>query len=107
MRSGLVNFAAIVGLAMLIYSGFVAIFGGRAVPIVSAQQDVFMARRIDQMEQRINTIESRINRIESDTRMSSIAPPRSPNNNEPELRLLESQVDGFRLRLGEVECGLL
>src|SRR5207253_388971 len=73
---------------------------------VSAQQDLFVARRIDQIEQRLNTLASRVNRFESDSRMSSIT-PRPANNNETELRLLQSQVDGFRLRLGEVECGLL
>jgi hypothetical protein len=107
VRNSLVNIAAVAGLAMLIYSGLAAIFGERAVPTVSAQQDLFVARRIDQMEQRINTIESRLNRIESDSRMSSITASRPANNNETELRLLQSQVDGFRLRLGEVECGLL
>src|SRR5882724_9141381 len=81
VRSGLVNLAAVAGLAMLIYNGLTAIFGERAVPTVSAQQDLFVARRIDQIEQRLNTLESRVNRFESDSRMSSIT-PRLPNNNE-------------------------
>src|SRR5206468_1320885 len=105
-RNAVVNVATVVGLAMLLYSGLVSLFGGRGVQTVLAQQDLFMARRVDQIEQRLNTLESRVSRIESDSRVSAIT-PRLPNNNDSELRLVQSQIDGFRLRLGEVECGLL
>ncbi|MFN2500645.1 MAG: hypothetical protein ABR530_01390 [Pyrinomonadaceae bacterium] len=94
------------GAAILVYTAMSAAFSDPAMPTVSAQTDQFLARRIDQIEQRFYSIESRINRMESQTRSSVIA-PRITDNNDTEIQFLRSQIDGLRLRLGEVECGLL
>lgn len=95
------------GTAVLIYSGLLAIFGERAVPTVFAQQqDPFLSRRIDGLEQRFYSIESRLNRIEQQSRPVGIA-PRITDTSEAAIQFLRSQLDSMRLRVGEVECGLL
>ena len=97
---------AFAGAAMLIYVSLTALLGERAVPTAYAQQDQFLARRIDQLEQRFISIESRLNRLESDSRRVSLTPSIT-RTDDTELNFLRLQVDSFRLRIGEVECGLL
>ncbi len=92
--------------SMLIYGGFGALFGERAVPTVLAQQDPYLSRRIDQIEQRFNSIESRLNRVEQQSRTASVV-PRITDNNDTEMQFFRTQVDSLRLRVGELECGLL
>ena len=92
--------------AVVLYGGVAGLFGDSGTATVSAQSDVFLSRRIDQVEQRFYQIESRLNRIEMESR-TAISTPRLPDNKDNEIALLRSQVDGLRKRLGEVECGLL
>jgi hypothetical protein len=90
---------------MLIYGGASSLFGDW-IQTVSAQQDPFLSRRIDQLENRFYSIESRLTRLETDSRATRIT-PQLPTNNDTELRFLQTSIDGLRLRVGEVECGLL
>ncbi len=94
------------GVAVVVYTGLLGLFGERAVPTAYAQ-DQFLSRRIDQVEQRFFSIESRISRIEQESRAISIAPRLPVNSNETELQFLRSQIETLRMRLGEAECGLL
>jgi hypothetical protein len=105
-RQSLLYGFAIFGVVTLIYSVFSGLFGGFVVPTALAQQDPFLSRRVDQMEQRFYTIESRLTRLEQDSRVTRIT-PQLPTNNDTDIQFLRTQLDGMRLRLGEVECGLL
>ncbi len=91
---------------VVVYTGLMGLFGGRAVPTAHAQ-DQFLARRIDQVEQRFFSIESRISRIEQETRAISFAPRLPVTSNDTELQFLRSQIETLRMRIGEAECGLL
>ena len=99
LKSGL----ALSGFTVLVYAAIPGIFGERTV---SAQQDMMLARRLDQVEQRFFSLESRLSRLESDTRRPAVVPP-ILSNNDTEVQLLRTELDGFRVRLGETECGLL
>lgn len=78
------------------------------VPVVNAQTDMYLSRRIDQLEQRMIYIESRISQVESQSRTSPIMPrPLPSSSSEQEVPFLRTQIDGLRTRLGELECGLL
>jgi hypothetical protein len=96
---------AIAGAAVLVYGAFANIAGG-SVQKVEAQSDIFLSRRIDQVEQRFYSLESRLNRIEMESRQPVIGATR-PAGNEVELQYLRTQIDSLRTRLGEAECGLL
>jgi hypothetical protein len=96
---------AIAGSAVLVYAAF-ANLSGSGVQRVEAQSDIFLSRRIDQVEQRFYSLESRLNRIEMESRQPSLAAVR-PAGNEVELQYLRTQIDSLRARLGEAECGLL
>ena len=98
------NVAAVVGLAMLVYNGFAGIFGQGAT-IVHAQTDPFLSRRVDMLEQRLYSLESRISSLQTQVQppiVSSI-----PSTTQTDINFLRTQMDGMRIRLGEVECGLL
>jgi hypothetical protein len=99
------NIATVVGLAMLVYSGFVGIFGSSAATTVHAQTDPFLSRRVDMLEQRLYSIESRISSMQT-----QVAPPMIssiPSTTQNDVNFLRTQIDGMRIRLGEVECGVL
>ena len=107
-RRAVVYVFAVFGAAFVIYSGIAGLFGEMAVPTVLGQtQDPFLSRRVDALEQRLYGIESRISRVEQDVRSFSSRPTLIPGNNDAEIRLLRSEVDNLRLRLGEAECGLV
>ena len=95
-------FVAAAAMALSLY----AVFVGRSVPAASAQNDMFLSRRIDQVEQRFYSVESRLNRLESVSSRPSIMSPQS-GTNDIELQFLRTQVDGLRTRVGELECGVL
>jgi hypothetical protein len=97
---------AVAGLAMLAYSLLAGVFGERATPTASAQSDMYLSRRIDQVEQRFYGIESRLSRLEM-PRPTTVTPPLVSSTNETELEFLRSQVNSLRTRLGEAECALL
>jgi hypothetical protein len=98
---------ALLGAAVVIYSGLTAVFGEKAVTTVHAQSDQFVARRVDQMEQRFYSLESRLSRLEQDSRRIDATPGRTIDTSATELEFLRTQVNGLRTRVGEVECGLL
>ncbi|SRR5258706_1418266 len=106
-RQFLLYIFAVSGAAVLLYSGLLTFFGERVVPTAFAQQDLFLSRRIDQIEQRFYTLESRMNRIEQDSRRPSVGEPRITDSNAVEIQFLRTQLDSMRIRLGEAECGLL
>jgi hypothetical protein len=105
-RQGLLNGLTVVLAAVVLYGGVAGLFGDSGTTSVSAQSDVFLSRRIDQVEQRFYQIESRLNRIEMESR-TAVSTPRLPDNKDNEIALLRSQVDSLRTRLGEVECAVL
>ena len=93
-------------IAAAIFSGIFLLFSNKITPISHAQQDPFLAQRLNQLEQRFTTIETRLNRLESESRIPSIA-PRTTENNDLELQLLRSQIESLQLQLTQVECALL
>ena len=103
--AGAKNIAVLVGLATLIYNGVSGIFGPTGAPTVHAQTDQFLSRRVDVLEQRLYSIESRIDRLSVASRPSMV--PTLPSTTPGDIDLLRTTVEGMRLRLGEVECGLL
>ena len=96
--------AAALGLAMLIYSGLGMMLGSSATQ-VHAQADPFLSRRVDMLEQRLYSIESKVNQLSYQPRPSVI--PSLPSTTQNDIDTLRTTVDSMRLRLGEVECGLL
>lgn len=96
------HFVAVAALALSLY----AVFAGRSVPTASAQNDMYLSRRIDQVEQRFYSLESRLNRLETSS-SPSIMSPQVRGTNDVELQFLRTQIDGLRTRVGELECGLL
>ncbi len=105
-RQGFLNGLTVVLAAIVFYSGFSGLLGER-VQTVSAQSDVFLSRRIDQVEQRFYQLESRLSRIEMESR-TAVSSPRMPDTTrDNEIALLRSHIDSLRTRIGEAECGLL
>ena len=100
-RNSLLYIGVIAALGLGIYNAFLG-----SVPITSAQNDAFLSRRVDQVEQRFYMMESRLNRLESQSSRPSVLSP-STGSNDVELQFLRAQVDSFRTRLGELECGVL
>ncbi len=99
------NLAAVIGLAMLVYNGLVGIFGSSGATTVHAQTDPFLSRRVDMLEQRLYSIESRISSMQTQVQPSIVQS--IPSTTQNDVNFLRTQVDGMRIRLGEVECGLL
>jgi len=99
------NVAALIGLAMLVYNGLVGISGSAVATTVHAQTDPFVARRVDMLEQRLYTLESKVNQIGYQPRPSVV--PTLPTTTQNDIDFLRTSVDGMRIRLGEVACGLL
>ena len=95
------------GLAVVLYLVITAIINGQLITTVAAQQqDPFLSQRLNRIEQRFTTIESRIIQLEQQTRYTA---PRTETStvSEAGIRLLRSEIDALRLRVGEAECGLL
>ena len=99
---------AVVGAAVLAYWALAGFIGRPLEMAVSAQGgDMYLSRRIDQVENRFYGIESRLNRLESQSRVPAITPPSISNPNAGDTEFLRNQIDALRLRLGEAECALL
>ena len=95
----------VVGMAGVGCFGLVGMFGERTA---SAQQtDPFLSRRIDQLENRLYQLESKIDRVDQEARRPGVSSPSITGGNDTEIRLLRSEFDNMRLRLGEAECALL
>jgi len=99
------NAAAVLGLAMVVYNGLSGMFGSSGAMIVHAQTDPFLSRRVDMIEQRLYSLESRISSMQSRVEPSIV--PSIPSTTQTDVSFLRTQLDGMRIRLGEVECGLL
>jgi len=99
------NVATVLGLAMLLYNGLVGIFGSSGATTVHAQTDPFLSRRVDMLEQRLYSLESRISSMPSQVQPSIVSS--IPSTTQNDVNFLRTQLDGMRIRLGEVECGLL
>lgn len=102
MRSDnrILYFVAIAALALSVYNTLFM-----ASHPASAQNDMFLSRRIDQVEQRFYSLESRLNRLESVR--PAVSSPTIADTNNIELQFLRTQLDGLRTRVGELECGVL
>ena len=98
------NAATFIGLAMLIYNGISGIFGSSGATTAHAQTDPFLSRRVDMIEQHLYTLESRLNQV-STSRPSTM--PSLPSILQNDVDTLRTSIDGLRIRLGEVECGVL
>lgn len=100
------NIATVLGLAMLVYNGLSGIFGSSgAVPAHAQQTDPFLSRRVDMLEQRLYSIESRLNQVSMQSHPTVVPPLSSTTQND--IDFLRTNVDSLRVRVGEVECGLL
>ncbi len=105
-RQAVLNGLTVVLAAVVLYGGVAGLLGEGAVRPVEAQSDVFLSRRVDQVEQRFYQIESRLNRMEMESR-TAVSTPRMTDNKDIEIAFLRSQIESLRNRLGEVECALL
>lgn len=75
-------------------------------PTALAQQDPLLERRVSQLEQRFYSLETQIRQLEFQSKLPSVQ-PRVSNNNEAELIELRTQVQLLQRRLAEVECAAL
>src|SRR5437868_35268 len=102
-----VRILAAIGIITVAYCIYSMTLGNQTPP-VQAQSDRYLESRISQMEQRFYQIESRLNRIEQDA-ITRRLPTSSPvaDTRAQEITLLQNELTGFRVRLGEAECGLL
>jgi hypothetical protein len=99
------NVATCVGLAMLVYNGLVGMFGSSGATTVHAQTDPFLSRRVDMLEQRLYSLESRITSMPTQVQPPLVST--IPSTTQNDVNFLRTQMDSMRIRLGEVECGLL
>ena len=73
---------------------------------VTAQDTVYLDRRISMLETRLNSIESNIRTLEQQA-MSSQRSSMSQPSRDPETSLLRSEVEILKGRVRELECGLV
>jgi hypothetical protein len=99
------NVATCVGLAMLVYNGLVGMFGSSGATTVHAQTDPFLSRRVDMLEQRLYSLESRITSMPTQVQPPLVST--IPSTTQNDVNFLRTQMDSMRIRLGEVECGIL
>ena len=100
------NSLACLGAVGLMYCVFATFFGSSTQP-VAAQTDRYIESRLTQIEQRFYQLESRLNRVEQDAANRRAGPPSIADTKSQEINLLQNELIGFRLRLGEVECAVL
>ncbi|MFN6962922.1 MAG: hypothetical protein ACK4S4_04060 [Pyrinomonadaceae bacterium] len=104
--------AAVVAAAAFLFGGMSEFSGGQLTTAVSAQNDTYLQRRIDQIEQRFYMLESRLNSVEQQSRFpgttigSGSRVDSELSTMRTQLDLLRLQLDDLRLRVGEIECGL-
>ena len=72
----------------------------------SAQDSVYLDRRISTLEMRLSTIESSLRTLEQQA-MSSQRMTQGQPNRDPEVSLLRSEVELLKGRMRELECGLV
>jgi hypothetical protein len=69
------------------------------------QDPASLDRRISMLEQRFYTIQTSINRLEQIVVNQRSTPV--PTGRDPQVELLRQEVEGVKLRLNEIECGLV
>ena len=81
-----------------------------------AQDTVVLDRRLNMLEQRFYSVESRMNRLEQQMSMlQRVVPAPAPTPTptptapmrDPATDLLRSEVESMKVRIGELECGIL
>lgn len=104
IRTGLrvMIFCAAIGAAALAYSGRLSAEGAAA----GAQDVIQLDRRISMLEQRLYSIESRISGVEQQLIVSRRSTP-TQTGRDPLVDLLRSEVEALKLRVRELECGLV
>ena len=76
----------------------------------AAQDVVFLDRRINMLEQRFYSLESRMSRLEQQMSMAQRVTPTPTTNQptrDPEVDLLRNESELQKVRVRELECGLL
>ncbi|HWP44187.1 MAG TPA: hypothetical protein VNO14_13170 [Blastocatellia bacterium] len=72
----------------------------------AAQDPIQLDRRISLLEQRLYSIESRISSVERQALAAQRTLP-SQTARDPFIEVLRNEVESLKLRLREVECGLV
>jgi len=72
----------------------------------SAQDSIYLERRITTLEQRIYTIESSLSQLQQQIRISRESPS-STTTRDPEISLVQSEIAILKARMRELECGLV
>ena len=70
------------------------------------QDSMMLDRRISTLEQRLYSIESRISSLEQRA-LTPVRPAPNPTLRDPEIDRLRSELELLRLRVRELECGVL
>lgn len=75
-----------------------------------AQDAGFLDRRISTLEQRFYSMESRMSRLEQQMSIAQRAvpaPTSGQNTRDHEIDLLRNEAELLKVRVGELECGIL
>ena len=75
-----------------------------------AQDTVVLDRRLNMLEQRFYSMESRMSRLEQQMSMlQRVVPAPTPTQpmRDPMTDLLRNEVESMKVRIGELECGIL
>jgi hypothetical protein len=76
--------------------------------MAAASQDVIsLDRRISQLEQRLYSTESNISRLEQQISISQRPAPPQASQRDPDIDLLRSELERVKLRVRELECGVV
>lgn len=94
-------FAALLGTAV---KGYRELSFGSASE--NAQDTAYLDRRITMLENRLNTIESSLRTVEAQAMSSQRSAPSQPGR-DPETSMLRSEVELLKVRVRDLECGLL
>lgn len=97
-----IAFTAVLAIAAGAYRG--RSYAGAAE--AGAQDVIQLDRRISLLEQRLYSIESQLRSVEQQTRAAQRSTP-SQAPRDPLLDLLRSEVEALKLRVRELECGLV
>ncbi|MEK6287840.1 MAG: hypothetical protein AABO57_19140 [Acidobacteriota bacterium] len=71
-----------------------------------AQDTAYLDRRITMLENKLNTVESSLRRLESQAMSPERSAPSQPGR-DPETSVLRSEVELLKMRVRDLECGLL
>ena len=71
----------------------------------NTQDPAGLDRRISMLEQRFYIIQASISRLEQVVVNQRSTP--APSGRDPQVEILRQEVEGMKLRLNEIECGLV